>query len=64
MTLKIQECWNCTHRLMGGGCYEGGRTGDVGTKRVMDHDSCSKWAERDTPGSINAEQTAWDNRLQ
>lgn len=58
-----KECWNCGHRLVGGGCYQGGRIGDAGTKRVLDHDSCDDWVEKDTPGSITAEQTAWEQRL-
>jgi hypothetical protein len=63
MDFEVRECWSCGHRLMGGGCYEGGRIGHVGTKRVRDHDSCEKWTEYDTPGTINAEQTAWEDRL-
>jgi hypothetical protein len=63
MKLEIQECWNCGHRIMGGGCYQEGRIGYTGTKRVKDHDSCGHWVEKNTPGTITAEQTAWENRL-
>lgn len=58
MMSEDKTCWTCGHYLIGGGCWKDGNMGEEGWRSVSPHDSCAKWVEETTPGTVSGEMFA------